>query len=1061
MELPKQKLVVTSWFQEMANCAHSTIVIKNRKHQYLLVNDVFSNYFAVNRKAVIGEFDCVTGIHHGSTPFCDGSYSGFWSRDDDAMASGLPTFYLEPAIDYGDGIRRQLYTARYPLLDKNGNSSFLLTMAVDETNQVANSNQRISQLKFLEVLLELNSEISVVEDVNFRNELLSAPATDTLECYQRELPEKVSCSISSEIYTYKNCAVNDDACLNLSGAMDINELRYSLNNGNEQVYKRSDRSLDTYFDHPKSIAILLSDVADRNKTLKLLEREREQLARRYAIQSSLSAIVKELEHITEYIPLLQRIAEEIIVLLGADTTYLTIVDESQEFMEVVAVAGSSLSRLGFKIKLGEGIAGEAWRCGEIQVVDDYPKYANKIVGHDSFKQVCVLPIKVYGKVVGVIGVVYQSYSDFFLEKVVEFEEFAQQVTILVENAKLIESVRIELARNQVLYKLSDALYSSKDIQTILDYACRVVIDHCDTKLIQIFKTNSDGSIYLCAMASDCGSNNIQIPKQTSSNSADINVLLNPVLIQECLETQKTKYIPRFNSQTDTNDAVHQTRHLLGVGSSVCIPLIYDGVVWGALVAHRDNSKADYSPSDINLFGAIGNQASVALNRQKLLSEIEHQAYHDSLTGLPSRLKFDERLREAVKDGQSNNTKVAVLIIDLDGFKSINDNYGHAAGDNLLKVLSERLLHVFDNKGIVARMGGDEFAVVLTDIGFLQDIVEISELAISTLSQECMHEGVSLSVGASIGISIFPDDSDSAGSMLKNADFAMYQAKSKGKNCAQYFNSSMARRFQARVDNEIDLANAITNNELRLVFQPKVSVANQTVLGVEALLRWENETRGNIPPSEFIPIAEESGLIIPIGDWGLQEACRLLSLWHKMGFDELTVSVNVSAQQFSTGNFIDTVEQVLKSLDLDARFIDLELTESVMMIDIELSVKKLLKLKTLGVSVSIDDFGTGFSSLSYLEDLPLDNLKIDRSFIQRMEKSDPQLSLVNTIIGMAEIFGLGTVAEGVETEEQLQKVLALGCDCIQGYIFSKPVEAADLPGTIASIEQGFSQHKVAA
>lgn len=341
------------------------------------------------------------------------------------------------------------------------------------------------------------------------------------------------------------------------------------------------------------------------------------------------------------------------------------------------------------------------------------------------------------------------------------------------------------------------------------------------------------------------------------------------------------------------------------------------------------------------------------------------------------------------------------------------------------------------------------------------MVSISEHAIQILSEECLIDSVSVRVGASVGISLFPDDSDDSGSMLKNADFAMYQAKSKGKSCAQYYDDLMARRFQIRTENEHDLANAIANNELKLVFQPKISLSSHRVMGVEALLRWEHSYRGCVLPEELIPIAEDAGLIITIGDWVLKTACEQLSVWHQMGLNDLCISVNVSAQQFDTGCLFETVARVLQSAKFDPGYLDLELTESAMMADVEQSVTKLLKLKELGLSISIDDFGTGFSSLRYLEELPLDNLKIDPSFVRRLDASTPQYSLVSTIISMAEAFGLGTVAEGVKTEEQLQKVAALGCDCIQGYIFSKPVEAADLPAAILTIEQEMSQLRFAA
>ena len=1066
MQIIKSNFVITSWFEEMANHANYSIAIKDVNHQYIFVNRAHTDYASLagnisTAEIIVDDEAALTDRKSlNSTATRVTNHSQHWQRDKDAMTSGVPTFHLEKFKDKCNVSNGKTYTARYPLLQNNGNTTHLLiiTMTDDFENDVARQNE--SNKCILNVVLDLNPDLHIAKTSPKCHGIKGITNTPQYEFVNSSDISFHYCDTA--LFANQSRLHNGNIFATGSTLNTFYDTHVSFNDGPERIYPHSDITTAPHIYTTNNTVNEYLTLEQQKNTLQLLEREREQIARRLEIQSSLSALVKEMEYIKEYIPLLQRIAEVIIKLLGADTTYLTIVDESNEFMEVVAVAGSNLSRIGFKLRYGEGIGGVAWQKGEIQAISDYPKYMNKINGFDDFKQVCVIPIKVHGHVLGVIGVVYETYSDMFMERVIEFEEFSQQITIIVENAKLIESVRIELARNQVLYKLSNTLYLFKDIQTVLEYACDIVIEHCDTKIMQIFQTDDDGTIYLSAMAGVCEKEHTEgTVTQHTSTLNTIDDILNPDLVQKCLETKKPILISRLSVTTDKQDSVFLARQQHGIGSSVCIPLVHDEIVWGAFVAHRDISKSDYSAEDINLFGAIANQASLALNRQKLQSEIEFQAYHDTLTGLCNRLQFEEKLNDTVENGKKDDFRVAVLFIDLDGFKNVNDNYGHSAGDALLRDLSKRLLQIFHSDNVVARMGGDEFAVILSHIDTLSEIVTISEHAIQVLSEEYSIEGVVVKIGASIGISIFPDDSDSAGTLLKNADFAMYQSKSKGKGCAQYYDNAMARRFQRRIDNESDLANAIDKNELKLYFQPKVSVSSQRVLGVEALLRWKSQTRGYISPEEFIPIAEESGLIIPIGDWVLKQACRQLATWHQMGFDDLAISVNVSAPQFSTGNYVHTVENVLKSVKLDARFLDIEVTESVMMVDVEQSVKKLLELKALGISVSIDDFGTGFSSLRYLEDLPLDNLKIDKSFIERLGDSNPELSLTNTIIGIAEAFSLGTVAEGVETEEQLLKVLALGCDCIQGYYFSKPVDASELPETILRIEHQLTQTRAAA
>jgi len=742
------------------------------------------------------------------------------------------------------------------------------------------------------------------------------------------------------------------------------------------------------------------------------------------------------------------------VLLGADSSYISVVHESEDYIEAVASAGKTPTSLGHRHLAGEGIAGTAWQKGEMQVVGDYHHYDNRVAGFENIKQVCALPIKVDGQVVVVIGIVYHSVNDKLLERVEEFEEFAQQVTIVIENARLIESARTDLARTEALYKLSDALYESYDTQTVLDLACRVVVQVCDAKRVQIYKKKRGGKISVSAEECAPGSAD---DLHTSDIDFDADGAFKTYLTRRCFVSQEPVYI----SRTESSAAITQAKRKNNIGSIICVPLVNDGFVWGALIAYRDESKPDFTDRDTNLLSTIGNQASVALQRQRLLSKVEHQAYHDSLTDLPNRLKFEEELNQSVDNAKESNERLAVLFIDLDGFKAINDVFGHSVGDELLRSVSGRLRSVFNSKDLLCRMGGDEFAVLLQKVESLNDVMELSERTINELAPQYMVGGVTVSVGASIGISLFPDDSGSAANLLKNADIAMYQAKSKGKNCVQYFSNKMAQRFKERVETEKELGEAINNQELELVYQPKVSISNKNVTGAEVLLRWNHPTRGYISPNDFIPIAEESGLIIPIGDWVLEQACKQLVQWQSAGHDKLSIAVNVSLQQFSTGHFVEVVQRILQSTGLDASFLNIELTESLVLVEVERTVKKLLTLKDMGVSVSIDDFGTGFSSLRYLQDLPLDFLKIDRSFIQKLDDTDPELSLVNTIIRMAESFGLDTVAEGVETEDQLQKVVGLGCDCIQGFLFSKPVKPEELLDTINSIEAGLFPIKRAA
>jgi len=1013
------------WLQSVADCVSSTVIIKDRDHKYALVNEFFADLLGMKPEEIIGKDDFDVGIPPEMI-LGDGDFPGFRALDNEAILAGVPVTLDEPGVSYQNGEPRHMRTIRCPLTNDNGDVSHLLIVSNDITDQTLVEKERATQEKFLQVILDMNPGLIYAKDTSDRYVFMNKAMREAFGCSNQDSLNKTFFELTSDRQTSDALKKSDQELWKTLAKTEKSEVDYSFDGKSTRTYESYKRSLAIYSDEPDHIIGLYSDVTDQRTTLKLLYTEREQLARRNAFHSSLSS--------------------QIIVLLGADSSYISVVHESEDYIEAVASAGKNPTAIGHRHLSGEGIAGTAWQKGKMQVVGDYHHYDNRVPGFENIKQVCALPIKVEGEVVVVIGIVYHSVNDKLLERVGEFEEFAQQVTIVIENARLIESARTDLARTEALYKLSDALYQSYDTQTVLDLACRVVVQVCDAKRVQFYKKQRGGKISVSAEESAP-----YLADGTHANDVhfDENDVFKAHLTQKCFVSKEPLYI----SRSDSSAAISQAKKLNNIGSIICVPLVNDGYVWGVLMAYRDESKPDFTDRDTNLLSAIGNQASVALQRQRLLSKIEHQAYHDSLTKLPNRLKFEEELNEAVNRAKEENERLAVLFIDLDGFKAINDVFSHSVGDELLRSVSDRLRSMFDSKDLLCRMGGDEFAVLLKGVESLTEVMELSERTINELTPQYIVSGVTVSVGASIGISLFPDDSETAGNLLKNADIAMYQAKNKGKNCAQYFSNKMARRFKERIEIEKELGDAVNNQELELVYQPKVSISNKNVTGAEVLLRWNHPARGYISPSEFIPIAEESGLIIPIGDWVLEQACKQLVQWHSAGHNKLTVAVNVSLQQFSTGHFVEVVQRILQSTGLDAGFLNIELTESVVLVEVERTVKKLLTLQDMGVSVSIDDFGTGFSSLRYLQDLPLDFLKIDRSFIEKLDDTDPELSLVNTIIRMAESFGLDTVAEGVETEDQLQKVVGLGCDCIQGFLFSKPVKPEELLDTINSIEAG--------
>ena len=434
-------------------------------------------------------------------------------------------------------------------------------------------------------------------------------------------------------------------------------------------------------------------------------------------------------------------------------------------------------------------------------------------------------------------------------------------------------------------------------------------------------------------------------------------------------------------------------------------------------------------------------------------KIRFLAYYDVLTGLPNRRLFKEYSIQAIRMAQRNGTKVAIIFLDLDHFKRINDTLGHNAGDKLLQKVSENMMVVLRTSDIVARansesqpeaalsrLGGDEFTILLSGLTEMKHAVVVAKRIMKCLDLPVKVAGQELYVTGSIGIAVYPDDGEDINTLLKNADTAMYHAKNAGRNNFQFYAKYMNERTLSRLNMEAKLKKALERNEFILYYQPQVESATSTIVGVEALIRWEHPEMGLVSPNEFIPIAEETRLIIPIGEWVLRTACAQMAVWHKAGFNKIRVGVNLSSLQFRQGNIVKTIKNILATTGLDPQYLELELTESMVMQNVEETIATLWQLKEMGLKLSIDDFGTGYSSMSYLKRFPLDTLKIDRSFIKDIMTDSSDAAITKATIGLAQGLELTTIAEGIETKEQLTFLRKQGCDQIQGYFISRPVPA---------------------
>ncbi len=478
-------------------------------------------------------------------------------------------------------------------------------------------------------------------------------------------------------------------------------------------------------------------------------------------------------------------------------------------------------------------------------------------------------------------------------------------------------------------------------------------------------------------------------------------------------------------------------HRDSILSILMVPIFIDGELWGYIGFDDCHQEWEWSASDESILVAVAASLGGALKRQLTEAQMSYQVYHDSLTGLPNRAFFDHHLPQAIARTRNSQQRLAVIFLDLDNFKTINDTLSHAVGDLLLQQVTQRMSAALRAEDIVARWGGDEFTLILPNLTSASDAANVAQRIAEQLTPSFLLQNHELHITASIGIALFPEDGQDMTTLLQNADAAMYRAKQQGRNNYQFYTQSLSTEAAQRLKLESYLHHALHRNEFTLHYQPQVDVTTGSVIQMEALLRWQHPTLGLVAPGQFIPLAEENGLIVPIGEWVLYTACKQVMDWHLTGLPLVKLAVNLSARQLQHPSLVQVVSRVLVATELPPTYLELEITETAAMADMAASIARLGELRQLGVKVSMDDFGTGYSCLSHLKQFPLDAIKIDRAFVKDLPHSTVDQAMVDAIIAMARGLSLSAVAEGVETPEQHHCLQRLGCTKMQGYLFGRP------------------------
>lgn len=774
-----------------------------------------------------------------------------------------------------------------------------------------------------------------------------------------------------------------------------------------------------------------------------LEKKYQSLKQHTEILAQLSDVGTQMMDQVSMDALLQFIAEAIVDISKANGAYLHMVHETGDYLQVTSGCGPLSSLVLHKtLEMGSGLSGATWKSGSLEYTDNYNQLDSRIADFPTSLKAASIPLFFLDKIIGVVFVTTPQSEDLQAQ-IPLLQEFVKIASQAINYRKQLDTQANELKRIKALSVLGDTLYESVERDTILHQLSLQLFDIFDIDFVAIYcESNKSGSLFPQVSHRNVnGEIQISGPKPPNIASYGIN--------DWCFKNDQFAQIDRHFDDPRESAEIHQYRQETHHGSTMCVPISNGKKPLGVIVIAKHVDKRNYDESDASAFKSVARQVATALQRNIAVSQVKHRAFHDSLTELPNRASFEKQFLHQL--AQDEDAELSVLFCDLDGFKGVNDLHGHDVGDRFIKICAARIKNVIRQCDYLAHMGGDEFAVLVDLKSEAVDIEQLAKRIIKSVSEPVNTNSIRIQLGMSIGMSFYPKDGHTFSELLNHADIAMYQAKHSGKGKVLEFNWKDTEELRNRNILRTELQGALARKEFELWYQPQVNWRSGKVVGVEALIRWHHPEKGMVPPFKFIPVAEESGLIDPMGMWIMEEAIMQLKRLESTRDENFSMGVNIAPPQFIDSEFSHNVLKLIEKHKVNPQQLKAEITESFIMNERDAVVGHLKKLREQGVVVAIDDFGTGYSSLSYLQDLPIDVLKIDRSFVCALSEDNFNTSIAASIIALANSLGLSTITEGVETDEQLAYFKALGSEVIQGYFYSQPVPAAELVDVIEKIE----------